>query len=407
MIDAEMTRVADGARALADATLMPTYRRLPVTFVRGEGMRLYDDRGREYLDFVAGVAVTALGHAHPAVTAAVAEQASRLVHTSNLYYTQPMARLADRLCRLAGWADARVFFANSGAEANECALKLVRKWARGRFGPERTTTIAALGSFHGRTFQTLAATGQPAKWATFAPLPTGFVHVPFDDLAALDAAVGGHTASVLLEPIQGEGGVIVPGEEYLPGARKICDAHGLAFIADEVQTGLGRTGEWFASASGSPEVLTLAKALGNGFPIGACLARGELGQTFVPGDHATTAGGGPVVCAAALAVLDTIEREDLVGNAARIGEYLASGLAGLVERHDAAVAVRGRGLLLALELSGSLAGKVAARALQAGLLVNDVTPTVLRLCPPLIVDQAHCDQAIAILDAVLTAVGSA
>jgi acetylornithine/N-succinyldiaminopimelate aminotransferase len=391
------------ARVLADRWVMPTYRRWPVTFVSGRGMRLRDDEGRTYLDFVAGIAVNALGHAHPAVTEAVARQASTLVHVSNLYYTGPMADLAERLTGLLGWDDGRVFFSNSGAEANECALKLVRRRARAQ-GSGRTDTIAAFGSFHGRTFETLAATGQPAKWEPFAPLPGGFVHVPFGDAEALASAAGPSTASVLLEPIQGEGGVIVPPDGYLDEVRAVCDERGLAFVVDEVQTGLGRTGVWFASAPAGPDVITLAKALGGGFPLGATVARGEFAETFSPGDHATTLGGGPVVCAAALAVLDTIEREGLVEHAARVGAHLQRGLGGLVERHEAAAGVRGRGLLVALQLAGDVARDVAASALQLGLVVNDVGPSTIRLCPPLIATEADCDEAVAILGEVLATV---
>jgi acetylornithine aminotransferase len=334
------------------------------------------------------------------VTEAVARQAGRLVHTSNLYYTEPMAELAGRLTGLLGWRDGRVFFANSGAEANECALKLARKASGGR--PE---TIAAWGSFHGRTMQTLAATGQPAKWEAFQPLPPGFVHVPYDDAPAIGAAVSETTAAVLLEPIQGEGGVVVPEEGYLPAVRSICDDHGVALLLDEVQTGLGRTGEWFGfQAYGDravPDVISLAKALGNGFPIGACIARGRYATAFGPGDHATTVGGGPVVCAAALAVLETIERDGLVERAGKVGDYLRQGLGGLVENHELAVAVRGRGLLLALQLGSDSARDVAMAALSEGLLVNDVGPSVVRLCPPLTVGEAECDDAVDILAKVL------
>lgn len=379
-------------RERTDADLMPTYRRYPVTFARGKGFYLYDETGRPYLDFVAGVAVTALGHAHPAVTEAVSRQAGRLVHTSNLYYTEPMAHLAERLKELLGWPDGRVFFANSGAEANECALKLVRK-ASGKPG-----TIAAWGSFHGRTMLTLAATGQPGKWEAFQPLPPGFVHVPYNDITAVESALTESTASILLEPVQGEGGVVVPDEGYLPAVRAICSAHGVALVLDEVQTGLGRTGEWFGfQAHGDaavPDVISLAKALGNGFPIGACVARGPYATAFVPGDHATTVGGGPVVCSAALAVLETIERDGLVERARRVGDHLRQGLAGLVERFDLPVAVRGRGLLLALQLGSDSARDVAMAAMSEGLLVNDVGPSVLRLCPPLIIGEAECDEAV-------------
>ena len=386
-------------REQADGVLMPTYRRFPVTFTRGKGFYLYDETGRPYLDFVAGVAVTGLGHAHPAVTEAVAGQAGRLLHTSNLYYTEPMAQLAERLTGLLGWSGGRVFFANSGAEANECALKLVRRWAGGR-----SETIAAYGSFHGRTMQTLAATGQPARWEPFRPLPPGFAHVAYDDADALEAAVTEATSGVLLEPVQGEGGVVVPSIGYLPAVREICDRAGVALVLDEVQTGLGRTGEWFAfqayGASAVPDVISLAKALGNGLPIGACVARGELATAFQPGDHATTVGGGPLVCAAALAVLDTIERDGLVDRARKIGAYLQEGLSRLVDRHDLPVSVRGRGLLLAVQLGSDSAREVAMAALAEGLLVNDVGPSVVRLCPPLIIGEAECDEAVGILDKV-------
>lgn len=392
--------------ALADAAVMPTYRRYPVTFLRGKGLYLFDERGRPYLDFVAGIAVNALGHAHPEVTEAIARQAATLVHTSNLYYSEPMAHLADRLRRLLGWGDGRTFFCNSGAEANECALKLIRRWSRSRFGPERVETIAALGSFHGRTMQTLAATGQPAKWAPFSPVPPGFVHVPFGDAAALRVAVTGRTSSVLLEPVQGEGGVVVPPDGYLQEVRAICDDLELAFAADEVQTALGRTGHWFGfQADGaSPDVITLAKALGGGLPLGACVARGELGTAFSPGDHATTMGGGPVVCAAALAVLDVIERERLVERARTTGDHLRGRLAELAGRHPIVTEVRGRGLLLAIGLAREASREVAAAALEAGLLVSDVTPSAVRLCPPLVVSEQECDEAVRILEGVLESI---
>ncbi len=393
-------------QALADTRTMPTYRRLPVTFVRGEGVRLYDDAGKDYLDFVAGVAVNALGHAHPAVTSAIAEQAGTLVHTSNLYYTGPMARLADRLCGLLGWGDGRVFFANSGAEANECALKLVRRWAGDKFGSNRYGTIAAWGAFHGRTLQTLAATGQPAKWNPFHPLPLGFTHVEYDHLRALEDAVTGAESSVLLEPIQGEAGVMVPTDGYLEHVRRICDEHDLALIIDEVQTGLGRTGKWFGyqHSRAVPDVITLAKALGNGLPVGACVARGEWAEAFQLGDHATTIGGGPVVCAAALAVIDTIEQDGLVDNARSVGAYLKQRLEEMTHRHQGASNVRGRGLLLALQFDVDCARDVVLACLKKGLLVNDVSPSAIRMCPPLILTKADCDEAIEILDGVLARV---
>jgi acetylornithine/N-succinyldiaminopimelate aminotransferase len=388
---------------LADARIMPSYRRLPVTFVRGEGPLLFDESGRSYLDFVAGVAVNALGHAHPAVSEAIAEQATKLVHTSNLYYTEPMARLADKICELLDWPDGRVFFANSGAEANECAIKLVRRWAGTNFGPDRYGTIAAMGAFHGRTLETLAATGQPAKWKPFSPLPPGFVHVAYDDAGAIADAITGSESSVLLEPVQGEAGVIVPSTDYFPAVRQICSDNLMAFIADEVQTGLGRTGEWFGfQLSGAvPDVITLAKALGNGLPIGACAARGEWADAFQPGDHATTIGGGPVICAGALAVLETMQAEDVVANAKAVGGYLKSLLEELIPRHEIVESVRGVGMLLAVQLRSDRAAEVVHAALAKGLLVNNVTSSAVRLCPPLIVDASHCDEAVAILDEVL------
>ncbi|MGQ0678510.1 MAG: acetylornithine transaminase [Actinomycetota bacterium] len=392
---------------LADARVMPTYRRLPVTFVRGSGVHLFDDRGRSYLDFVAGVAVNALGHAHPAVAEAMAVQATRLVHTSNLYYTEPMARLADKICELLGWEDGRVFFANSGAEANECAIKLVRRWAGANFGPERYGTIAALGAFHGRTLETLAATGQPEKWKPFSPLPPGFTHVPYDDAPAVAAAITGRESSVLLEPVQGESGVIVPSDSYLPAVHRICLDNRMAFIADEVQTGLGRTGEWFGFqlTGATPDVITLAKALGNGLPIGACAARGEWASAFQPGDHATTIGGGPVICAASLAVLETMQNDKVVDNSREMGGYLRSKLERVVDAHEGVLAVRGAGLLLALQLGSDAARAVVMGALENGLLVNDVTASAIRLCPPLIVTASQCDEAVAILDEVLLQTG--
>lgn len=392
-------------QALADRRLMRTANRYPVTFVRGEGAHLFDEGGKEYLDFFAGIAVTALGHAHPKVTEAVTRQVSELVHVSGFFYTEPQAALAERLCGLLGWDDGRVFFANSGAEANECAIKVVRKWSRSKFDPGRYETIAAKGSFHGRTFETLAATGQPAKWEPFSPLPPGFVHVPYNDASAIEEAAGDRTSSVLLEPVLGEGGVWVPGDDYLPAVRRICDSKSLAFIADEVQTGLGRTGRWFgfghAGSAAIPNVITLAKALGGGLPVAACVTRGELAETFGPGDHGSTFGGGPVVCAAALAVIEVIEEEGLVERAAHLGEYLQGLLRTLVDRHPLATEVRGKGLLIALQLSKEIARDAVTRALEAGLVVNDVTPSALRLSPPLIVSEEDCDRAVQILDKVI------
>jgi acetylornithine/N-succinyldiaminopimelate aminotransferase len=399
--------VSDGwARVLADARVMPTYRRAPVTFVRGSGAYLYDEAGRKYLDFVAGVAVNALGHSHPAVVEAISQQAGTLIHTSNLYYTEPMALVASRICGLLGWDDGRVFFTNSGAEAIECAIKLVRKWADTKHGHFNYGTIATVGSFHGRTYGALSATGQPGKWKAFLPLVPGFTHVAYGDAAAVEQAVTGAQSSVLVEPVQGEGGVVVPPDGYLPALKDICDRHRMALVVDEVQTGLGRTGEWFGfqAAGVVPDVITLAKALGNGLPIGACVARGELATAFQPGDHATTVGGGPLVCAASLAVIDTIDSENLVENSRVMGEHLFGRLQEVASRHDGVVDVRGKGLLIGVELAGDTAAGVADAALAEGLLVNAVTPSVIRLCPPLIVDAAQCDSAVDILDAAVARV---
>lgn len=389
---------------LTEAWVMPTYRRQPITFERGDGVYLYDADGNKYLDMVAGIAVTALGHSHPAVTQAISDQAATLVHTSNLYHTRPMALLAEKLCEKLDWADGKVFFANSGAEANECAIKLVRKWSRSKYGEGRYETIAANGSFHGRTLETLAATGQPAKWAPFTPLPPGFRHVDFDDPRALEVAIDDKVCSVLLEPVQGEGGVVCPSETYLPEVRRICDAHDLAFMADEVQTGFGRTGTWFAfqDPGAVPDVITLAKALGNGLPIGACVARGELAQAFAPGDHATTIGGGPVVCAAALAVIDTIEKEGLVESASRVGAHLRKGLDQLAAEHELVKEVRGKGLLLALGFSGDVASRVVSGCLGKGVLVNEVLADAVRISPALIIDASQCDVALSVLDEVIS-----
>lgn len=389
---------------LADRWVMNTYRRQPVTFVKGEGMYLFDDEGRKYLDFVAGIAVTALGHAHPAVTEALSKQAGTLLHTSNLYYTEPMGLLAEKLCFLLGFKDGRVFFANSGAEANECAIKLARRWSVRRWGEGRYETIAAFGSFHGRTLETLAATGQPAKWEHFQPLPPGFAHVPFGDLDSLSKAVGPKTCSVLLEPIQGEGGIVPSPDGYLAGVRHICDERSLLFIADEVQTGLGRTGKWFGFQhdEGVPDVVTVAKALGNGLPIGACIARGEAASALEPGDHATTMGGGPAITAAALAVLETIESEDLVNGAATKGASLIAGLKDLASSSSLVSEIRGTGLLMAMSLTSAVAGKVVDLARAKGLLVNEVGPDAVRLCPPLIVTDDQCREAVQILTEVVS-----
>ncbi len=379
---------------------MPTYPPPPVRFVRGRGTWLWDARGACYLDFVGGLAVASLGHAHPEVAAAVARQAGALVHVSNLYgneHNEPLAAAIDSLvCRDSPDEHGRVFLCNSGAEANECAIKLARKFG----GRGRHVVVSAYGSFHGRTLATLHATGQPAKHEAFQPLPEGFRHVPLDDLAALASAVDPSVVAVLLEAVQGEGGVNPASDEFLQGARRICDERGALLVVDEVQTGLGRTGRWFGfeHAGIRPDVVTLAKALGNGVPIGACWARSEVADAFVPGDHATTLGGQPLATSAARAVLAVMEAEDAPRRAAAAGERLAEGLRKL----PGVVEVRGRGLILGVELPADrLAADVASAALAAGLLVNPVQPTTLRFLPSLLITDGEIDEAVAILGELL------
>jgi predicted acetylornithine/succinylornithine family transaminase len=379
---------------------MRTYAEPPVTFASGEGSWLVDVAGRRYLDFVSGLAVTSLGHAHPEVAEALAAQARTLWHVSNLYGTTLAPEVALTLDRLVGGGDrpagGQVFFANSGAEANECALKLARRWA----GPGRPVVVATWNSFHGRTLATLAATGNPEKHAPFEPLPTGFVHVPYDDLDALAAVLDPEAvAGFLVEVVQGEGGVVVPSSDYLARAAELCAARGILFMVDEVQTGLGRTGSWFAfQALGlEPDVVTMAKALGSGIPVGACWARAEVAAAFGPGDHATTFGGQPLAMAAVRATLAVMEREDVCARARARGAQLADRLASL----PGVTAVRGRGLLQAAVLSGPTAPAAAAAALESGLLVNPVRPDALRLAPSLLVSAAEVDQAAEILAQVL------
>ena len=362
---------------------MSTYPPSPVTFVRGEGSWLYDDTGRAYLDLLSGLAVTSLGHSHPDVADALAEQARTLLHVSNLFGTVPGPQVAATLDRLLG-GGGQVFFANSGAEANECAIKLARRWAGAPAG--RYKVVSALGSFHGRTLATLHATGQPAKHEPFQPLPDGFVHVAWDDLDALAAAIDPSVAAVLLEPVQGEGGVNPATVGYFRGVRDLCDERGVLFMVDEVQTGLGRCGAWFAHQHFGvvPDVVTMAKALGNGVPIGACWARADVAAAFEPGDHATTYGGQPLATAAARAVLSVMEDRDVPARARHIGEVVASELVGAPGVLD----VRGLGALIAVEVAVD-ARQLCSELLGRGVVVNAVTPTALRLAPSLLIDDAE------------------
>ena len=368
---------------------MSSYQRLPVAFVRGEGVWLWDTEGRRYLDAVGGIAVCALGHAHPAVAEAVAEQAAVLVHTSNLYRIPLQERLAERLVALSGMDQA--FFCNSGAEANEAAIKIARLLGHER-GLETPAIVVMEGAFHGRTLATLTATGDRKVQAGFEPLVQGFVRVPYGDLEAL-RAVGANRreiVAVLCEPIQGEGGVVMPPPGYLAGLREVCDRHGWLLMLDEVQTGMCRTGRWFAFQHEgiTPDVMTLAKSLGNGVPIGACLARGAAAGLIRPGKHASTFGGNPLACRAALAVLDLLEQGRLAERAAELGEALLERLRRALGGVPGVVEIRGRGLIIGVMLDRPC-GELVERALGLGLLINVTAERVVRLLPPLILSDAE------------------
>jgi len=384
----------------ADKVLMQTYARTPVVFERGRGAELWDAEGRAYLDFVAGIAVCNLGHAHPQVAQAVADQALRLVHTSNLYYTLPMIELAEELIS-ACFAD-RVFFCNSGAEANEGAIKLARKYFKDRGQPQRFKVITMLGSFHGRTLATLTATGQDKIKQGFEPLPQGFGHVPFNDLEALDKALDDQTAAVLVEPVLGEGGVVLPQPGYLAGVKSLCRQRGILLIFDEIQTGLGRTGHLFAhQAEGvSPDVMTLAKGLANGLPLGALLATEEAAQALSPGSHATTFGAGPLVTAAAGAVWQELTAPGFLDQVRDTGDFFLDRLKSLAAKHGCADSARGWGLMLALVLNRPGA-EVVDQCRERGFIINCTQDSVLRFVPPLVVTKSQIDQLIRTLDEIL------
>jgi predicted acetylornithine/succinylornithine family transaminase len=383
--------------ALEQRYAMPTYGRAPVEFVRGEGARLWDAEGREYLDFFAGLSVHNAGHCHPAITAAIREQAGRLVGTSNLYYNEPALRLAERLSE--GTLGGRVFLANSGTEANEAAIKVVRRRAHER-GISEPEIVTLEGAFHGRSLAPLAATPKLAREDLFGPLPGGFRAVPRDDPEALRAAVGPSTAAVMVEPIQGEAGVFPIADEVLAAAREACDEVGAALVFDEVQTGMGRTGSLWAFQRGPvrPDVLTAAKALGGGLPAGACVIAPELGDGLGRGEHGSTFGGSPLACAAALAALDVLDDAELLRRSRELGGRLMAGL----EELDAVAEVRGRGLMVGATLAeGVEAEDVAARALEAGLILNVPGPGMFRLLPPLVIEGPDVDRALEMLAAAL------
>ena len=386
-------------RSLESRLYMQAARRLPLTLVRGEGTRVWDDEGNEYLDFVAGIASCPFGHADPGLAEAIAEQARTLIHVSNIFYTEPQIELARLLIDHSPLD--RVFFANSGAEANEAALKLARKWGRLHRSGAHEIVVARDG-FHGRTMGTVAATGTPAYREPFEPLVPGFRFVDFGDAEAIQAATGPATAAVMLEPIQGEGGINVPPEGYLRAVRRWCDEQGMLLILDEVQTGMGRTGTLWAheQAGAEPDVMTSAKALGGGVPVAALLAK-EHAAVFEPGDHGSTFGGQPLATAAAAHVLRRVVEGDTLANVRERGAQLASRLAALGDRHAAVRGVRGRGLLLGLELHEAIAPAVVTAAMRGGALLNPVRPDVVRLMPPLNVSAEEVDRCVDIVDAAL------
>jgi acetylornithine/N-succinyldiaminopimelate aminotransferase len=374
--------------------LATTYARFPIVLVRGAGVHLWDSDGKEYLDFVGGIAVDALGHCHPRMVKAIREQAETLIHVSNLYHIEPQIRLGALLCQHS-FAD-RAFFCNSGAEANEAAIKLARKYAKDHWSTDRTEIITMQHAFHGRTLATVTATGNPKYTHGFEPLMPGFKQVPYNDLRAVERALDSRTCAVLVEPVQGEGGVNIPSADYLPGLRRLCSAAGALLILDEVQSGMGRTGKLFAyqHTGIEPDILTLAKALAGGLPVGAMLAKEDVAASFTPGTHASTFGGTPFVSAVALAVLETMLAEDLPGRSAKLGQYAVERVRAL--RSPLVTAIRGQGLILGIEVTVPARGIVAS-CMEQGLLVLTAGDQVVRMVPPLIVTEADIDRAVEIL----------
>ena len=379
---------------------MPVFSRYPLVLSHGEGPYIFDTDGKKYIDFLAGIAVNVLGHAHPELVKAICEQAGRLIHCSNLYYTEPQVLLIEKLAELSGLN--KVFIANSGAEANEGAMKLARKFGKMK-SADKFEIVTAEHSFHGRTLATLTATGQPKYQEGYEPLPGGFRYVPFNDKEALKAVVSAKTCAVLIEPIQGEGGVHVPLDGYLQYARELCDKHGALLIFDEIQSGMGRTGTFLACQGYGvkPDIVTLAKGLAGGVPIGAFMATDEVAAAFSPGDHGSTFGGNPLACAAALAVLNVIEKENLMANALSMGTYLMNELENLKKKYPALIkTVRGKGLMVGAELSKP-GREVVDRCMAQGAIINCTAGNVLRFVPPLDIRREHVDEVVAILDGVL------
>jgi len=395
---------AEAIMALDRDYVMGTYARQPVVFVRGEGARLWDSEGREYLDFLSGIAVAGVGHCHPKVAGAIAEQAHRLMHISNLFHNPLAAKLAERLCKLADMD--KVFFCNSGTEANEAALKIARKWGKQKRGADCFEIITFTGSFHGRTMGAVSATAQPKYQAPFAPLVPGFIYAPLNDLATLDELITEKTCAVMIEPLQGESGVNPATPEFLAGVRALCDEAEVLLILDEIQCGMGRTGTFLASQSVGVQgdIVTMAKGIADGFPMGACLARGSAATTLVPGDHGSTFAGQPLACAASLATLDVMEEERLMERAAEVGAYFKTRLLELQKAMPTQIKeVRGRGLMVGLQLSNPDAKAVNKYLMEAGIVANATGDTTLRFVPPLVVANEDCDRVVETIEQALRA----
>jgi len=387
-------------KELDDTYHMPTYARLPVTFVKGRGTRLWDDNGKEYLDLLSGIGVVNVGHCHPEVTAAIQGQAESLMHVSNLFYTQPQLELAKKITEIS--FGERCFFANSGAEANEGAIKLARRYAKLK-DSDAYEIITALRSFHGRTMKTLAATGQLDKHKPFEPLPPGFKHVPLNDIDILMGAVTENTCAIMLEVIQGEGGVYECDADYLKQVRQLCDERDILLIFDEVQTGMGRTGAMFAyqGVGVEPDVMTLAKGIGSGMPIGVLVANAKAGSSFKPGEHGSTFGGGPVVCAAALATIKVIEDESLVENSRETGAYAKIKLEAMKAKGAPIKEIRGAGLMLAIELDGESAKELVVALLDKGIVANNIGSNIIRFLPPLCITRDEIDYAFGVVESLM------